>query len=90
MAPELLGQDEDTLDSKFLGELLDRPFRLCPDSLFLAVHICPLHACKLAQAILTAVTVAGNASVDVFGYGRMLWQIITGESIQENVKRMPR
>ncbi|KAK9907690.1 hypothetical protein WJX75_008211 [Coccomyxa subellipsoidea] len=50
MAPELLGQDEDTLDSKFLG----------------------------------------NASVDVFGYGRMLWQILSGESIQENVKRMPR
>ena len=26
MAPELLGLEEDTLDSKFLGELLDIPF----------------------------------------------------------------
>ena len=37
-----------------------------------------------------AVTVAGNASVDVFGYGKVLWQILTGESIHKDAKRLPR
>ena len=33
---------------------------------------------------------AGNVGVDVYGFGCVLWQILTGESIKRDKKRLPR
>jgi hypothetical protein len=48
------------------------------------------HIPVLVSARISIIKRAGNAAVDVYGYGMVLWQILTGESVYQEEKRMPR
>ena len=43
-----------------------------------------------SSKIAVLVLLLGNAAVDVYGFGQLLWQVLTGESIYQENKRLPR